>query len=275
MNIEPTLSALFSYPVKACGALSHMQIELDERGPIWDRRWMVIDVNDMFVTQREHPAMALIQPTFAGDCLYLAAPGMPTVGIALHREPAPISKVQVWKDVCEAWDEGETLASWLSDYLHTPVRLVRMADNFVRPVDSRYALQPAQTGFSDGFPLLIVSEASLAELNRHLTARGSEPIPMSRFRPNLVVTGCDAFAEDTWRTVQIGSMTLDVVKPCARCVVTTVDQATGTVPDSAEPLATLKTFRQQNNKVMFAQNAIHYAPGTLVVGDVVTVQTTR
>jgi uncharacterized protein YcbX len=177
----------------------------------------------------------------------------------------------VWDDICNAWDEGDELAGWLSDYLHAEVRLVRMGGNYERPVDTRYARQPAQASFSDGFPVLIVSQASLDELNLRLMERGSDPVPVTRFRPNLVVTDCDAFAEDTWDVVQIGSVTLDIVKPCARCVTTTVDQATGTVPDHTEPLATLNTFRKQGSKVMFAQNAIHHAPGSLAVGDVVLI----
>src|SRR5262249_39836542 len=125
--------------------------------------------------------------------------------------------------------------------------------------------------FTDGFPVLIVSQASLDDLNNRLVERGSDPVAITRFRPNLVVTDCDSFAEDTWQTVQIGGITLGIVKPCGRCVVATGDQATGTVPDSAEPLATLNTFRKQGSKVMFAQNAIHHAPGKVAVGDVVNV----
>jgi uncharacterized protein len=132
-----------------------------------------------------------------------------------------------------------------------------------------YASENTPVGFADAFPLLIVSEASLDELNRHMIERGKDPVPMTRFRPNIVVSGVEAFAEDSWRTVQIGDVTIDVVKPCARCVTTTVDQLTGTIPDVAEPLGTLNTFRKHNGKVMFAQNAIHRAPGVLKVGNAV------
>lgn len=268
------LAQLYTYPVKSCGALSHIRIALDIRGPVWDRRWMVVDTAGVFITQREFPRLALIQPQFVDGYLSLSAPGMDAIRLPLQRNAAPCRMVRVWKDTCEALDEGDDLAGWLSDYLHCGARLVRMADEYVRPVDPRYARYPAQTGFADAFPLLIVSEASLAELNRHLVARGNAPIPMSRFRPNLVVSGCAAYAEDTWRTVRIGSVTLDIVKPCPRCVTTTVDQATGTIPDPAEPLAALNTFRKQDGKVMFAQNAIHRSVGVLAVGDLLVVERT-
>ncbi len=267
MSQPVVLTQLYTYPIKSCAALSHTRIELDARGPIGDRRWMVVDSDGVFITQREIPALALIQPHFEDGQLRLSAPGMPAVHVPLQRRDGPCRSVRVWKDICEALDEGDDLAAWLSEYLHTAARLVRMPDSFVRPVDPRYARTPAQTGFADAFPLLIVAEESLAELNRRLVERGSAAIPISRFRPNLVVAGCDPFAEDTWRTVQIGAVTLDIVKPCARCATTTVDQATGAIPDSAEPLATLNTFRKQDGKVMFAQNAIHRAPGVLALGD--------
>jgi uncharacterized protein YcbX len=264
-----TLSALYTYPIKSCGRLSHSEIALDARGPVWDRRWMVTDGDGKVITQRELPALALVQPRFENGNLAITAPNMPEMCIPLQREAGEIWRVEVWDDICAAWDEGEELADWFSDYLNVDARLVRMADDFVRPVDPDYAPPNTPVGFADGYPILIVSEASLEELNRHIVERGKTPVPMSRFRPNVVVSGAAAFAEDSWSAVQIGDVILDVVKPCARCVLTTVDQLTGTVPDTAEPLGTLNTFRKQNNKVMFAQNAIHRAPGTLKVGDLI------
>lgn len=261
------LSQIFTYPIKSCGALSHSEIELGARGPLFDRQWMVVDSEGMFITQRELPQLAVIQPSLNDDTLSITAPGMPEIHVLLQREPGEIWRVEVWRDTCNAWDEGDEVANWLSDYLNVDARLVRMADGYVRQVDTTYAPENTPVGFADAFPLLIVSQASLDELNRHMIARSKEAIPMSRFRPNLVVSGADAFAEDSWRTIQIGDITIDVVKPCARCATTTVDQATGKVPDTAEPLATLNTFRKQNGKVMFAQNAIHRAPGVLRVGD--------
>lgn len=265
------ISSLYSYPIKSCGRLAHSALELDARGPAWDRRWMIVDSDGQFLTQREHPRMALIQPAFHGGELSITAPGMTELCISLEADRMIVCQVQVWNDVCKAWDEGQQAASWLSDYLKTDVRLVRMADDFQRPVSPYFARRPAHTGFVDGFPLLIALQKSLDELNQRLIERGAEALPMTRFRPNIVVEGGSAFGEDQWRTIRIGEVTLDVVKPCARCAITTVDQASGTIPDSAEPLATLNTFRKQNGKVMFAQNAIHHAPGVLQVGDEVQI----
>jgi uncharacterized protein YcbX len=265
------VSALYTYPIKSCAGLTHKTISFDSRGPLWDRRWVVTDSDGMFYTQRELPMMALIQPTFADNALMLNAPGMNSIRIPLQAErPAP-RQVKVWRDTCEAWDEGDALAQWFSDYLKVDVRLLRMTDDYYRVVDKNYAPYRAQVGFADAYPALIVSESSLDDLNQRLIERGNEAIPIRRFRPNIVITDSDAYAEDTWREAQIGTMTFDIVKACARCVLTTVDPDTGTVPNVAEPLATLNTYRKQERGVMFAQNAIHRAPGVLHVGDVVNV----
>jgi uncharacterized protein len=265
------VSALYTYPIKSCAGLTHNTISFDARGPLWDRRWVVTDSDGMFYTQRELPLMALIQPMFDEGALMLTSPNMMTIHIPLEAERLAPRAVRVWKDTCEAWDEGDALAQWLSDYLKVDARLMRMTDEHYRAVNKDYAPSPAQVGFADAYPALIVSESSLDDLNQRLTERGSEAIPMRRFRPNIVITDSPAYAEDTWREAQIGAMTFDVVKPCARCVLTTVDPATGTVPDPTEPLATLNTYRKQDRGVMFAQNAIHRAPGTLNVGDLVNV----
>lgn len=266
------VSALFTYPIKSCGGLTHTTIAFDPRGPLWDRRWVVTDSDGMFYTQRELPPMALIQPAFTGQSLTLTAPGMTPVQVPLDAERPASRPVRVWRDTCAAWDEGDALAQWFSDYLKVDARLFRMTDDHFRAVDSNYAPYAAQVGFSDGYPALIVSESSLDDLNQRLIERGAEAVPMRRFRPNIVIADSPAFAEDTWREAQIGAMTFDLVKPCARCVMTTVDPDTGTVPDKAEPLATLNTYRKQERGVMFAQNAIHRTPGVLNVGDTVTVR---
>jgi uncharacterized protein YcbX len=266
-----SISALYTYPVKSCGALQHEQMILDERGPLWDRRWMVVDADGIFVTQRSHPTMAIIQPSLSADTLTLTAPGMPALTVPLTAERDEPLPVTIWQDTCDAWDEGRAAAEWFSHFLEGDLRLVRMTDGWFRPVNPKYAPETAQTGFSDGFPLLLVSEESLADLNTHLQAREAQPVPMSRFRPNVVVRGASPYAEDGWRTVQVGAVTLDVLKPCARCVITTVDQHTGSIPDNNEPLGTLSTYRKQNSKVMFAQNAVHRAAGTLALGAVVEV----
>jgi uncharacterized protein len=265
------LSAIYTYPVKSCAATSHTHIDLDRYGLIGDRRWMIVEPSGDFITQREYPRMATIVPTITDNGLTLSAPEMTPIHITPNQSPV---QVRVWRSNVAAQDEGDTVAQWLSDYLHLLVRLVRVGEGYSRLViEPPYTTRTDQeTTFTDGYPVLIATEASLAALNDRLVERGAEPVPMSRFRPNLVIAGATPFAEDTWSTVQIGSLQFDVVKPCARCVMTTVDQQTGTIPDSAEPLATLNTFRKQNGKVMFAQNAIHHAPGSLYIGDSIAVQ---
>jgi uncharacterized protein len=226
----------------------------------------------LFVTQRELPRLALVQPSLVGDQLVINAPGMPETAVPLVQGRGRAMHVQVWNDTCHAIDAGDELADWFSAYLGIRVRLVRMDDDFVRPVDLHYSREPALVGFTDGFPLLLISEASLDELNRRIEARGKAPLPMNRFRPNVVVAGCAPFAEDDWRHIRIGDVPLDVVKPCARCVTTTVDQSRGLVPDKAEPLATLATFRRNaNGGVLFGQNVIHRANGRLSIGDAINV----
>lgn len=262
---------LHTYPIKSCGGLSHSAIEFDDRGPLWDRRWMLVEPDGMFVTQRELPRLALIQPAFEGDQMRLTAPDMSKLCIPLQPPSAPSRTVQVWQSICQAWDEGGKAAEWFSDFLKVAVRLVRIADDFQRVIDTEHSRlstrERVHTAFADGYPVLIASEESLAELNRRLSERGAAPVPMNRFRPNIVVAGSAAFAEDHWRTVQIGSLTLDVVKLCIRCAIPTVDQQTGEIPDVKEPTATLNTFRKQEGKVMFAQNAIHRESGIVRIGD--------
>jgi len=260
------ITGLFTYPVKSCGAIAHEAVELEARGLAWDRRWMVVDEAGRLLTQRERPRLALVRPAVAGGVLLLHAPGRPPLPVPLQRDRQPACRVQVWEDTCEAWDEGPEAAGWLDAHLGRPVRLVRMTDDWVRPVDPDYAPPATRTGFADAFPLLVACESSLAELNRRLSAAGKAPVPMSRFRPNLVLDGAEPFAEDGWRTLTVEGVTFDLVKPCARCTTTTVDQAKGSVPDTAEPLATLAAFRREGSKVLFGQNAVHRGPGTLRLG---------
>jgi uncharacterized protein YcbX len=160
---------------------------------------------------------------------------------------------------------GEEVSQWFSEFLELSCQLVYMPDNSYRPVNSRYASHNQQVSFADGFPFLLISEASLQDLNERL----DQPIPMNRFRPNLVVSGCEAFAEDSWRSIRIGSIPFHVVKPCERCLITTVDQAQGI--RGKEPLQTLAQYRLSNGKILFGQNLIPAELGTLQVGDSVEI----
>lgn len=264
------ISSLFIYPVKSCAGLSLPALEIEERGPRHDREWMIVDENNRFLSQRQLPRMALIQPTLSTQHLTLAAPGQESLQIPLQisraHSPDVLAtrdrQVIVWNDSCHGLDEGDPAAAWLSSFLGCKARLVRMAPQHQRLVDPRYAPTGVTTRFSDGFPLLLISEGSLAGLNQRL----SQPVPMNRFRPNIVVSGCEPHAEDTWRSIRVGpSLELLVVKPCSRCTITTVDQKTGVA--NKEPLLTLSRYRRFDNKVMFGQNLVHRSTGTLRIHD--------
>jgi uncharacterized protein YcbX len=208
--------------------------------------------------------MALIEPDIdAGGGLVLNAPGMPDCRAPAVRIGLEI-KVRVWDDWCGSIDQGDEIARWLSDYLECECRLVRLADMTVRHLDERYS-RSGETGFADGFPFLLISEESLTDLNGRLV----EPLPMNRFRPNIVATGSSSYAEDGWQTIRIGTLEFRVVKPCARCVITTVDQATGN--KGTEPLKTLATYRKSERGVMFGQNLVHCGSGSISVGDPIEV----
>lgn len=263
-----TISELWMYPIKSCAGIAVTEAHVGPRGITHDRGWMVVRPDGMFLTQREYPRLALIVPSFDEAHVRLTAPDMAPIAIPLHGDGKHMDVI-VWRDRCDGVDQGDAVAAWLSQFLQTDCRLVRMADEWVRTVDQTFAQPQDRVGFADGFPLLLASESSLADLNDRM----ERVLPMNRFRPNMVITGAEPFAEDTWRQVRVGNMTLRVVKPCARCVTTTVDQASGTA-QGPEPLATLATYRKQNGKVMFAQNVIHDHEGVLRVGDRLEVLTT-
>lgn len=273
----PTVSELAIYPVKSCGVLHPEQAELDARGFRDDRRWMIVrdtpNARGQFVTLREYPPMALIQPSLQIDTITLDMPGYSALTLPRDLDGPRIS-VEVWNDTCSAIDMGDGAAAWVSRALGVDLRLVRQADDEQRAVSMKYTNEASEVSFADGYPLLIISTASLDDLNDRLLAKGADALPMGRFRPNIVVTGVPAFAEDTWKRIRIGGIEMEVAKPCARCVATTVDPATGTVPDSDEPLRTLATFRRGvGGGVMFGQNVIHRGLGHINVGDTVEVLT--
>lgn len=268
------LSALFLYPVKSLGGVAVDSAVVDPLGLVGDRRFMVVDENGRFLTQRTLPRMALIKTALTPQALQLSHAGRDTLAVPLASDPAaPLRTVSVWKsEGLLAEDTGDHAASWLSDILSTRCRLVRIGRQFQRPVLKATGAPGDIVSFADAYPFLIVSEASLADLNDRLVARGEEPLPMNRFRTNFVVTGSAAFAEDTWPRFQIGALTFRAGGPCARCVVTTTDQ--DTAERGKEPLRTLATYRrdsQDSGNVNFGQNLIHETKsGVLRVGDSVT-----
>jgi uncharacterized protein len=264
------VSGLFVYPIKSCASTAVAAASVGRRGFEGDREYMLTTPQGLFVTQREQPRMALIRPAIVPGGLTLAAPGRPALELEA-RTTGDRRRVIVWRDACDAIDQGDEAAAWFSDFLGVAVHLVRMADEFSRPVNRDYAVSATdETGFADGYPFLLIGEGSLADLN----ARLPEPVEMNRFRPNIVVSGAPPYAEDGWRRLRVGEVPMAVAKPCARCVITTTDQATAT--RGREPLATLAAYRTIPGRgTMFGQNLIHLGPGRIAVGDPVDVTEMR
>lgn len=259
------VTALYHYPLKSCRGIALAAAHVTPHGLEQDRRWMVVDGKGRFLSQRRFPAMALIEAEPLGAGLILRAPGMPELSVA-EAAGEPLA-VRIWGHEGRARDAGEAAAAWLSGYLGQACRLVGPGAGFERPVDPVYDRFDSRVLFSDGFPFLLISQASLDQLN----ALSAQPIPMDRFRPNIVVGGCPPHAEDGWRTLQIGELVFHVVKPCSRCTIPTVDQMTG--ERSAEPTRTLSTYRRgEDGHIYFGQNLVHETKaGMLRVGDPVMV----
>ena len=259
-----SLGGLYVYPIKSCGGISLATAEVDERSIRHDRRWMLVDEHGVFLSQREIPRLALVRVGIGGDGLLLDAPGMPALDVPFAPEGESVL-ARVWDDLVEILRVGDEADRWFSRFLGVPCRLVYLPDRSVRPVAPTYAKPGDRVGLSDGFPFLMISEASLGDLNGRL----DHPLPMERFRPSLVVRGCGPFAEDGWRRVRVGGINFRVVKPCARCKITTVDQSSAET--GKEPLRTLARYRKAGSEVFFGQNLIHDGTGVLNVGDAVEV----
>jgi hypothetical protein len=261
----PHLRDLYVYPLKGAGGVRVERMPLDGFGPRHDRRWMVVDPDGVFVSQREEAKLALVRTAIEGDVLVLSTRTGSVLRIPAANDIGPRVQVRIWSDTTAAVDTGDDASDWLSETLGRPLRLVYMPDDSVRPVHPSFGRPGDRVGFADAFPFLLLSQAALGALNGKLAV----PLPMNRFRPNLVVDGVEPHAEDGWKRISIGDIALDIVKPCARCLVTTTDQATG--ERGVEPLRTLATYRKVGSHVMFGQNAIHRGQGTLRVGDAVRV----
>lgn len=249
-----TLSALHIYPVKSLAGIALDSAVVQSRGLQYDRRWMLVDERGLFVSQREIAELALLGTAIEPPFLTVYSRNNPDlrVQIPLEFPPGELEKteVQVWDDRCAAYMLTPPVNQWFSDVFGRALRLVFMPESTRRPVDSRFAPHDQTVSFADGFPFLLISQASLDDLNRRL----AHPLPMNRFRPNFVVAGSAAFEEDVWKAFTIGALRFRCVKPCARCIIPTTDQ--DTAQRAAEPLKTLATFRQQNNKILFGQNVI-------------------
>jgi uncharacterized protein YcbX len=268
MLVPMHLSSLYVYPVKSGAGLGLEQAGVEPRGLAPDRRWMVVDEAGHFLTGRQLPALVLLQATPADGGLRLAAPGEDALFVPLPAADAARRPVAVWKDTVDAADAGEPPAQWLTRWLGRAARLVHMDARSQRPVAPAYSQPGDEVSFADAYPLLLISQASLDGLN----ARLERALPMRRFRPNLVVQGVDRpHGEDAWKRLRIGALEFDVVKPCTRCVFTTVDPERGEFDASGEPLRTLKGYRRSPAGITFGMNLIARGEGTLRVGDAVAV----
>lgn len=279
------VSALNIFPVKGGRGIALEEAAVTLAGLAGDRCWMVVDSAGRFVSQRELPALALLDALPDPDGVHLSFPGGGDGGPADGGErfvPMPDGgerlAVRIWSDDVDAALCGEADCAALSRWLARPLRLVAFDGTARRRVSRDWLDRDAPVGFADGFPVLVACEESLRALNRRIVAGGAEAVPMSRFRPNIVVSGAEAFAEDRWATIEIGGVLLDLVKPCARCVVTTIDQASGE-PDGPEPISSLRQTRMSADRrapgVLFGWNAVPRGGGTVSLGDTVQVVAAR
>jgi uncharacterized protein YcbX len=273
------VSSISIYPIKSLKGIALGSSIVEERGLQYDRRWMLTTPDGMFFTQREFPRMATMSVWIEddGSGLGVAADGFGDVFIPIESDTNQRQHVTIWQSVCEGGVYGGALNEWFSDVLGTECQLVYMPDDSRRSVNKLFNKNDDVVSFADGYPLLVIGEASLDDLNSRL----DEPLPMNRFRPNLVISGSDAFAEDSWKRIRVGDAIFRGTKPCARCVMTTIDQSRGEVAGK-EPLKTLASFRMAKDvipdrleelgmnptAVLFGQNLIGETPGaTIRVGD--------
>lgn len=262
------LADIRTYPVKGLKGLSVSSADVEPWGLAGDRRWMVVDERGRFLSQRELPALARIRATPTGGGLRLSGDGRDDLLLAAPLPDAAV-EVTVWRDRLRASAAGPEADAWLEGALGRPCRLVHMADpESARPVDPEYGGPGDRVSFADGFPLLLTTTASLADL----ADRAGFALSMDRFRTNLVIEGAEPWAEDGWSEIRVGEAVFALVKPCARCAVTTVDQDTGERHPRTEPLRTLAAFRRNaRGQPIFGQNLIPRALGTIRVGDRVAV----
>ena len=260
-----TLSAIIIYPVKSLAGISLTSWQVTQTGLLYDRKWMLIDTQGQFLSQRRLPKMALIKTALTPTQLILSASNQPNLALDLTPITGEVIVSTIWHDQCAARNVSAEADLWFSQFLETDCRLVYLPDEVIRPVDVRYAQITDQVGFADGFPFLIIGENSLTALNEAMQL----DLTMARFRPNLVIANCPSYDEDSWREIRIGEIEFRLPKPCSRCAVPAIDPETAQV--GKEPLTTLNRLRKWQNKIYFGQNAIHNQRGILTVGDTVEI----
>lgn len=262
------ITHLWVYPLKGAAGIPVAQWELDSFGLVHDRRWMVVDGEGEFISQRSDALLGQVRPAIDGVHLSLRSASAGELELPLAGDHGSEIRVRVWADDVDAVDCGDAAAGFMTRQLGRPARIVFMPGTTVRPVTGSDVPVGVRVSFADAFPLLIIGDGSLDELNRRL----EQPVEMLRFRPNIVVGGAAPHAEDAWRSIRLGDVECDIVRPCARCMVPTIDLATGVA--GREPTRTLSRYRRWDGKVWFGQNAVHRSPGTLEVGGPVEVLAT-
>lgn len=258
------VQSLYYYPVKSLPGIKVERLELDAFGPVGDRRWMITDQFGQFITQRNYPELAHVGITVEAGVVSIEVPGQE--GHYTLTASTEERNVMVWDDWVTAQRAEAGPADALSNFIGIGVDMVFMPERTFRTVDRVWVKQRRRVGFADGYPFLVVNQASLDELNTRLEHK----VDIRRFRPNIVVTGAEPWAEDHWRTLVIGSVRFSLVKPCSRCVMTTVDPDKGTKASDQQPLRTLGSYRRQPGGVIFGMNAIHDGDGPIYVGDSVS-----
>ena len=264
------ITALNIFPIKGCRGVSVTSSEVDRLGLAGDRRLMLVDLDDHFISQREVPALATLEPALDGGVVTVRSPTSIDLRLEIDSH-GPTRAVSVWGNQgIQACDQGDVAAAWFSDAIGEPCRLVYFGAQARNRIDPEFSPRPdAETAFTDGYPIMAALQESLDDLNTRL----AEPVPMERFRPSLVTGGAPAWSEDGWNVVDFGALRCDAVKPCARCVVTTTDQRSGARDERQEPLRTLATFRTiPGVGAIFGQNIVPRGSGVLHVGDRVVLQ---
>jgi hypothetical protein len=259
MNVQD----LYIYPIKSLGGIRLETAEALQRGFRFDRRWMLVDENGKFITQRVEHQLALLATQITEDKLQIYDKRFPEnkLDILFDQHLESAIDVSIWDDSVRADHVNEEIDAWFSRTLNKPCKLVFMREDGLRLVSEADSFNDVHVSFADAFPYMLIGQASLDYLNSRL----AQPVPMNRFRPNLVISGTGAFEEDTWSEIKIGEVCFKVVKSCARCILTTVDQETGI--KGSEPLKTLSTFRKIDNHILFGQNLVALNEGVIKVND--------
>jgi uncharacterized protein YcbX len=264
------VSQLFIYPIKSLGGIALTTAQLTDRGLQHDRRWMLVDENNRFLSQREHAQMALFKIEVLAEALKVTyTTDGTTINIPFIPQKKDLLEVTIWDDTCTGQLVSDAVDAWFTVKLGIPARLVYMPDETLRAADPRYTTQGTIASFADAYPALLIGQASLDDLNSRLL----EKVPMNRFRPNIVFAGGEPYSEDQMNHIIINGVDMYGVKLCARCVMTTIDQET--IAKGKEPLKTLARYRRKGAKILFGQNLAFNSTGVISVGDELTLNSTH